>query len=85
MSYNASSVCEGAFNNLPDEAAQLTAMKILKMVSGAGEEDIVLVLVSGGGSALLPCPVEGVTLAEKRQVTQQTHTNFSAVGTKHII
>ena len=34
----------------------------------ASEEDIVMVLISGGGSALLPCPVEGVSLQEKAQV-----------------
>ena len=34
----------------------------------ASEKDIVIVLISGGGSALLPCPVEGVLLAEKARV-----------------
>ena len=38
------------------------------MARGCGEEDILLALVSGGGSALLSSPVAGITLEEKREV-----------------
>lgn len=63
-------ILEGASNNLPDQAAESAAKDILKTVEDTNEEELVLVLISGGGSALLPCPVEGVTLDEKRQVTK---------------
>lgn len=44
---------------------------ILELVSGLGEKDLCLVLLSGGGSALLPGPASPVTLEEKRQLTRK--------------
>jgi len=55
---------------VPDEAGLRAAKAILELAAGAGGEDLVIVLLSGGGSALLPCPAEGVTLAEKQELTQ---------------
>jgi glycerate 2-kinase len=46
------------------------AEQILKIVSSLGPEDLCLCLISGGGSALLPAPVPGVSLAEKQAVTR---------------
>jgi glycerate 2-kinase len=55
---------------LPDEAGQQGASELLEMVKGLGEDDLVLCLISGGGSALLPAPAEGVSLAEKQETTR---------------
>ncbi|XP_059473365.1 glycerate kinase isoform X2 [Neocloeon triangulifer] len=67
-------VREGAENNLPDAAAQETALKIKNLVTQLKPEDLLIVLVSGGGSALLPLPKEDVTLEDKldtiRKLTQ---------------
>jgi hydroxypyruvate reductase/glycerate 2-kinase len=42
-------------------------------VAGAGPDDIAICLLSGGGSALLPAPAEGITLADKQAVTKLLH------------
>src|SRR5262249_32124434 len=47
--------------------------EILQLVRSAGPEDVVLCLLSGGGSALLPAPVKGVTLEDKQEITQLLH------------
>lgn len=61
-------VHEGAVNNLPDEAAHATAMKILNFVQSLDENDVLLVAISGGGSALIPAPAPPITLDEKRKL-----------------
>jgi glycerate 2-kinase len=55
---------------IPDEAGQRAAKALLEIVKGLGEDDLVLCLISGGGSALLPAPVEGVGLAAKQETTK---------------
>ncbi len=55
---------------VPDSAGTEAAKRILGLVQGLTQDDLVLVLISGGGSALLSLPAPGVTLAEKRAVTQ---------------
>ena len=60
---------EGA-HPIPDEAGQHGAEELLTLVKGLGKDDLVLCLISGGGSALLPAPVEGVSLAEKQETTK---------------
>ncbi|MBI4280532.1 MAG: glycerate kinase [Armatimonadetes bacterium] len=54
---------------LPDEAGVAGAEAVLDLAARADRDDLVLCLVSGGGSALLPAPVVGVTLQDKARVT----------------
>lgn len=54
---------------LPDAAGLEGAQRIVAIVRDAGADALVLVVLSGGGSALLPLPVRGVTLAEKIATT----------------
>ncbi|HMM47785.1 MAG TPA: glycerate kinase [Thiobacillaceae bacterium] len=55
---------------LPDEHGQAAALRMLDLARGLGTDDLLLALISGGGSSLLAAPVEGVGLAELRGVTQ---------------
>ena len=54
--------------------------KILKLVSSLREDDLCLVLLSGGGSALLPAPVEGVSLEDKQIVTRLLMHGGATIG-----
>ena len=62
-----------AGTNQPTAAALHGTQAILRMVEAAGPNDLLICLLSGGGSALLPAPVEGITLADKQAVTQLLH------------
>jgi len=55
---------------IPDEAGLDGASKIVDLVQDAGENDLVLFLISGGGSALFPGPADGLTLADTQGTTQ---------------
>jgi hydroxypyruvate reductase len=55
---------------VPDEAGLRGAREIVKILESAGEDDLVLLCLSGGGSALMPLPVTGVSLADKQAATQ---------------
>jgi glycerate 2-kinase len=62
-----------AGTNQPTEAGVAGAERILEMVAAAGPQDMVICLLSGGGSALLPAPVLGISLADKQAVTRTLH------------
>ncbi|XP_029357192.1 glycerate kinase [Echeneis naucrates] len=64
-------VMEGAKHNLPDSDAQKAAEVIKQLASELTEEDLLLVLISGGGSALLPAPIPPISLQEKLDVTRR--------------
>ena len=55
---------------VPDEAGHQAARRIAAMTADLSEEDLVLCLISGGGSALLALPVEGVSLADLQAVNR---------------
>jgi len=55
---------------IPDEAGASGSRRILALLEGAGERDLVLCVISGGGSALLPLPADGVSLQDKQETTQ---------------
>lgn len=57
-----------ASHPVPDAAGEAAANRILTMVSNLNENDLVLSLMSGGGSALLSLPGKGITLADKQQI-----------------
>ena len=60
-----------AAHPIPDNAGVEAVHGIRELLRGLTKDDIVLVLISGGGSALWPAPAAGITLEEKQDVTGQ--------------
>jgi hydroxypyruvate reductase len=56
---------------VPDENGYLGAKAILKLAGKAEKNDLVISLFSGGGSALLPIPAQGITLSEKQRTIEE--------------
>lgn len=59
-----------ASHPVPDAAGLQAAQRILDMTQGLTADDVVLCLISGGGSALLSLPVEGLDFADKQRINQ---------------
>ena len=59
-----------AAHPVPDAAGREAAGRILELVRGLTADDLVICLISGGGSALLPLPGEGVTLEDKQAINR---------------
>jgi hydroxypyruvate reductase len=59
-----------AAHPVPDENGLAAATRMLELVSDLTADDLVICLISGGGSALLPLPAEGLTLQDKQEINQ---------------
>ena len=65
--------------NRPTAAGVRGARSMVRSLSELERDDLVLCLISGGGSALLPAPVEGLTLADKLRVTRLLHQSGAGI------
>jgi glycerate 2-kinase len=65
---------------VPDERGLAASARLLELARNAGEKDLVLFLVSGGGSALTPAPAPPITLAEKQEVTRLLLASGATIG-----
>jgi glycerate 2-kinase len=70
----------GAAHPVPDESSVAAAGRLLALAEGAGQDDLVLVLLSGGASSLACLPGEGLTLAEKQRLTGALLRSGASVG-----
>jgi hydroxypyruvate reductase len=59
-----------ASHPVPDANSERGARRLLERVRGLGPDDLVLALISGGGSALCAAPAEGLTLADKQAINR---------------
>lgn len=57
--------------NEPTEQAVTGTYEIMRMVRQCGRDDLCIVLLSGGGSAILAAPIEGISLNDKQQVARR--------------
>lgn len=64
---------------VPDERGVAGARRIAEIARAASRDDIVLCLISGGASALMPLPIEGVSLAQKQEMTRQLLASGAAI------
>ena len=68
-----------ASHPVPDAAGERAAQRIVELTRGLTEHDLVLCLISGGGSALLSLPADGLTLADKQQINQALLASGAAI------
>jgi hydroxypyruvate reductase len=69
-----------AAHPVPDAAGLQAAGRILAMVQGLTQDDLVLCLISGGGSALLTLPAEGLSLQDKQRINQALLHSGANIG-----
>jgi hydroxypyruvate reductase len=69
-----------AAHPVPDEAGQAAARRILGMVSGLTADDLVICLISGGGSSLLVLPDDELDLADKQEINRALLKSGAAIG-----
>lgn len=69
-----------ASHPVPDAAGLAAAQRILHLTEGLTADDLVLCLISGGGSALLTLPCEGLTLEEKQKINRQLLESGAHIG-----
>ena len=68
-----------AAHPVPDEAGRHAAQRIAEVVQGLTADDLVLCLISGGGSALLAMPAEGITLEDKQAINKALLKSGAAI------
>ncbi|BCN40046.1 hydroxypyruvate reductase [Alicycliphilus denitrificans] len=69
-----------AAHPVPDAAGLAAAERILALTQGLTEDDLVLCLISGGGSALLTLPAEGLDLAGKQRINKALLESGAAIS-----
>ena len=68
-----------AAHPVPDEAGRSAAQRILALAQGLGADDLVLCLISGGGSSLLSLPAPGITLEDKQAINRALLKSGAAI------
>ncbi len=69
-----------ASHPVPDAAGMSASQRILQLVQGLTKDDLVLCLISGGGSALLTLPAEGLTLEDKQRINKALLASGANIG-----
>lgn len=70
---------------VPDEAGLRASEELLKLVEGLTADDLVVALISGGGSSLLPAPPEGLTLADEIAVNKALLASGAPISAMNVV
>jgi glycerate 2-kinase len=74
-----------AAHPVPDEAGFLAARRMLETVSGLSPDDLVVALISGGGSSLLPAPAPGLTLDDEQAINRALLASGAPISVMNLI
>ena len=74
-----------ASHPVPDEAGFEAARRMMAMVQGLGADDLVVALISGGGSALLPAPAPGLTFEDEQAINRMLLASGAPIGVMNLI
>jgi len=69
-----------AAHPVPDVAGLAAAQRMLELTNGLTADDLVLCLISGGGSALLTLPADGLTLEDKQRINRELLNSGAHIG-----
>lgn len=70
---------------VPDEAGLAGSAELLRLVQGLTADDLVVALISGGGSSLLPAPPEGLTLADEIAVNKALLASGAPISAMNVV
>lgn len=70
---------------VPDTASVAAATTMMELVRGLGEDDLVICLMSGGASSLLALPIDGISLAEKQEITRQLLMSGASIDEMNVV
>jgi glycerate 2-kinase len=74
-----------AAHPVPDAAGQKAAARLMEMVSNLTEDDLVVALISGGGSSLLPAPAPGLDLVDEQTINRALLASGAPIGVMNLI
>ncbi len=74
-----------AAHPVPDAAGLVASRRLLDLVSSLGPEDLVIALISGGGSALLPSPPPGLTLEDEVALNQALLSSGAPISAMNVV
>lgn len=74
-----------ASHPVPDNNGSIASSTLIKAVSGLGPDDLVVALICGGGSALLPAPPDGFTLADEQELNQKLLASGAPISAMNAI
>jgi glycerate 2-kinase len=74
-----------ASHPVPDVAGYLAARRMMEKVSGLGHDDLVVALISGGGSALLPQPAAGLSFEDEQAVNEVLLASGAPISVMNVI